>query len=445
MRILVLSLMLAAPGLTQEALTLQQAVATALTKHPAIEAGSAEFKAAGSRIAQAKGASLPRVSYTEAWMRSNNQVFVFGSLLTQQQFTASNFDLNYLNNPPFLNNFQSQIVVDQTIYDNGFRKSQVHTAQIGREVVTEENRKTEMQVIGGVLRSYYSAIVAQERIRVADESLRSAEADLKRAGTRLESGVATNADVLAIRVHVAAMREQRIRRGFELDMARAELNQAMGLPLDARYDLSTPLKAVPPATLDSPQIEKEAGARRPETREAQLALKVGEEQRKAARAALLPEFYLRAGFEADRQQFINKGGANWLASAGLRWNLFNGFSDKARMEEVQHETERRTAQARLAESYVRLDVRRAVLDVNSSTERLEVTRAAIQMAEESLRIIRNRYEGGLTDVTELLRSETALLEARSRELEAVRDQVLAVVALESARGQLTKNSELVNR
>ncbi len=48
-------------------------------------------------------------------------------------------------------------------------------------------------------------------------------------------------------------------------------------------------------------------------------------------------------------------------------------------------------------------------------------------------------------MTELLRGEAALLEARTRELEAVRDQVLAAVALESARGKLTKTSELVTR
>jgi outer membrane protein TolC len=312
-------------------------------------------------------------------------------------------------------------------------------------MVTEENRKTEMQVIAGVLRSYYSASVAQDRIRVADEALRSAEADLKRAETRLTSGVATNADVMAIKVHVAAMREQRIRRGFELDMARAELNQAMGLPLDTRFDLGTPLKPAISAELNRAAIENEAAASRPETREAQLALKVADEQRKAARAALLPEFYLRAGVEADRQRFVTRGGANWLAAAGLRWTLFDGFANHARIDEVRHQTEQRNAQARLADSYTRLEARRAALELESANQRLDVVRAAIAMADESLRIIRNRYESGLTDVTELLRSETALLEARSREIEAVRDQVLAAVAVESARGQLTKNSELVNR
>jgi outer membrane protein TolC len=67
------------------------------------------------------------------------------------------------------------------------------------------------------------------------------------------------------------------------------------------------------------------------------------------------------------------------------------------------------------------------------------------MAEESLRIIKNRYEAGLAEVTELLRAETALLESRNRSLEAIRDQRLAAVTLEAARGKLTKDSDVVVR
>ena len=424
---------------------MQQAVENALAKHPAIEAGASGLKAADAKVAEARGAALPRVSYNESWQRSNNQVFVFGSLLTQQQFTPANFDINALNNPPFLNNFQSQIVVDQTLYDFGIRKSQVETAQLGRDVTVEGNRRTEMDVIGSVLRAYYTAVVAQEQVRVAAEALRSAEADLKRAQTRRGSGITTDADVLSMRVHVAAMREQQIRASSGLELARAQLNQAMGLPLDTRFNLSTALKPAEMKGLEEAQLEKDAVAERPEVKAAQLAMKMGEEQRKAARAAMLPDFYLRAGFEADRQRFIDRGGANWLVAAGLRWTLFNGFSDRARVEQARQETAQRSAQARLAESYVRLDARRAWLDYESAAERIEVSKASAAMAEESLRIIRNRYESGLTEVTELLRGETALLEARTRELEAVRDQVLAAVSLESARGKLTKNSELVTR
>lgn len=445
MRILLLSLVAAIPSWPQDALTVAQAVDTALAKHPAIEAGASGVKAAEAKIGEARGALLPRVSYNESWQRSNNEVFVFGSLLTQHQFTPANFDINFLNYPPFLNNFQSQIIVDQTVYDFGMRKSQIGTAQLGRDVALESNRKTEMDVIGSVLRAYYTAVVAQEQVRVAAEALRSAEADLQRAETRRGAGITTDADVLSMRVHVAAMRAQQIQRNSELELARAELNQAMGLPLDTRFNLSSPLKAATLAPTDEPQLEKDAVAERPEMRAAQLAMKVSDEQKKAARAALLPEFYMRGGFESDRQRFYDRAGANWLVAAGLKWTLFNGFSDRARLEAARHEIDQRAAQARLAESYVRLDARRAWLDLQSASQRIDVSKASAAMAEESLRIIRNRYESGLTEVTELLRGETALLEARTLELEAVRDQVLAAVALESARGKLTKNSELVTR
>ena len=44
-------------------------------------------------------------------------------------------------------------------------------------------------------------------------------------------------------------------------------------------------------------------------------------------------------------------------------------------------------------------------------QRIEVAKAAVAEAEESLRITQNRYEAGMSNVTDLLRTETAVLEA----------------------------------
>jgi outer membrane protein TolC len=49
----------------------------------------------------------------------------------------------------------------------------------------------------------------------------------------------------------------------------------------------------------------------------------------------------------------------------------------------------------------------------------------------------------LTTVTELLRSETALLEARLRRLAAVHDQRVAAAGLELATGRLAPGSEVL--
>jgi outer membrane protein TolC len=65
-------------------------------------------------------------------------------------------------------------------------------------------------------------------------------------------------------------------------------------------------------------------------------------------------------------------------------------------------------------------------------------------AEESLRITQNRYESGLSNVTDLLRNETALLESRTRYLAAVHDQRIAATMLELATGRLSADSEVLN-
>jgi len=66
------------------------------------------------------------------------------------------------------------------------------------------------------------------------------------------------------------------------------------------------------------------------------------------------------------------------------------------------------------------------------------------MAEESLRITKNRFDAGLANVTDLLRTETALLEARNRRLAAVYDQRIAAVSLVLATGKLSPTSEVLN-
>jgi outer membrane protein TolC len=153
---------------------------------------------------------------------------------------------------------------------------------------------------------------------------------------------------------------------------------------------------------------------------------------------------LHGAFEADRQRFYDRGGANWLVSAGLRWNLFNGFSDKARIDESKSLLRRSEAAEERAASGIRLQVRRAWADLRAAEQRIEVAKAAVAEGEESLRITQNRYEAGISNVTDLLRTETAVLDARTRYLAAIHDQRIAATMLEMAAGRLTVDSEVLN-
>jgi outer membrane protein TolC len=202
-----------------------------------------------------------------------------------------------------------------------------------------------------------------------------------------------------------------------------------------------------PAALPEAELleqEKTALAQRPETRQTRLAASLVQTQAASAKTSYLPQVFVRGVFEADRERFVTRGGANWLAAAGLRWNLFNGYADKARIEEASHLLRRAQANQNRMDSAVRLEVRRAWEDLRAAQVRIEVATAAVEMARESLRITKNRYEAGLATVTDLLRNETALLEAGTRHLAAVHDQRVSAVALAAAAGTLNVDSEVLN-
>jgi outer membrane protein TolC len=85
-------------------------------------------------------------------------------------------------------------------------------------------------------------------------------------------------------------------------------------------------------------------------------------------------------------------------------------------------------------------MRQAQAQWRAASERIGVSAASVDMAEESLRITKNRFDAGLTTVTELLRSEIAVHEARMRRLLAVYDQRVAAAQTELAAGTLSENS-----
>jgi outer membrane protein TolC len=433
-----------APAWAQDELSLREAVRLALAKNQSIASSAAGERAAQSRIREARAGFLPKVNYSESWTRSDNPVFVFSSLLTQHQFGEQNFEIGSLNRPDFLNNFQSVLSADQTLYDAGQTKHATRAAEVSKDIVSEDRRRTETQVIAAAVRAYYDSVLSAEELNAATQATHSAEADLRRAETVRAAGLSTDVDVLSIRVHLAGVEEQRIRRTADLDIARAVLNDVLGLPLDAHHSLSTPLSRID-LSLDALE-EYEGGATRlrPEARQTKLATTLAETHAADARSKLLPEVVLHGAFEADRQRFYDRGGANWLVSVGLRWNVFNGFGDEARIEETKSLVKRTEADEQRVGSSIRLEVRRAWADLRASEQRIEAAKATVAEAEESLRITQNRYQAGMSNVTDLLRTETAVLEARTRYLAAVHDQRIAATMLELAAGRLNPNSEVLN-
>lgn len=424
----------------QSPLSLPEAVQTALHHHPSLEAATERKAAATARIDQAASALLPQLSYRESVMRGNHPVYAFGTLLSQRRFTEANFDIHSLNRPAWLNNFQSQVRLDQMIWDFGATRSAVRSSEAAEQMTEQQRQLVQRQLLVQVARAYHAVSLAAQSLQVAQESLKAAEEDERQATARRAAGMATDADMLATRVRVAEMKEDVVRRRSDLEIAQGVLNQTLGLDLETPHQLTTALTPViigpapdGPAPLQS----------RPELQMLDRQRDAVELQAKSAHARLLPVITAQGVFEADRQTFATRGGGNWQFSMSMNWNLFDGNRTRAVEREAAATARSIAAERKEMLQSVSLELRKARLQWESAQERLTASAAAVGQAEEALRIVRNRYANGLANISEVLHAEREWNAARLRTLQSTYEQRMAAVEVEYARGTLNGDSDVL--
>ena len=216
-----------------QALTLPEAVAVALKNNPTVQAADAYTDAVEQGITVAASARYPRLDFAEGVTRGNNPVYVFGSLLTQRQFAARNFDLASLNTPPPLDNFRTQFTAVMPLFDAGQTSRRIRDARLEAQGATKASQRTRQEVVFNVIQAYLNGLLAAENVRVAQAAVEMTKADLTRAQARQELGLAVPSDLLSAKVQLAQAQEDLLRAQNAVALSQAALNVAMGLPEDA--------------------------------------------------------------------------------------------------------------------------------------------------------------------------------------------------------------------
>jgi outer membrane protein TolC len=430
---LVAALGLAAPAAAQTPLSLSEAIARARAHNPDAGSTAAAEQEAEARVTQARAGYLPRVDVAESWQRGNQPVFVFGSLLAQRQFTSADFALGALNHPDALDNFRAAVTIQQSLFDRATRTN-VAAARIGREMAAANRLVVHDGLAAGVTSAYGRVLVAAAARQSATAAAETARADRELAGNRRDAGLVTDADVLQLDVHVSRTREQEIQAAADERIARAQLNQLMGAPLGEVFSLDRFSAGGAIDATDLASLEAEAIEHRPDMKVAVLQEQLAGANQSAARAAFLPHVTAQGGWEFNGGTWTSRA-SSWIVGAAASINVFNGFADKARLIEAREQVRRRAMEREKAETAVRLDVHMAVARLEAARASDAVGRAAVEQARESRRIVRDRYEAGLTDVAALLRAAEAVVQAETQQTAAQVALVTETAALQRILGR----------
>lgn len=426
-----------------EPLTLSQAVAVALERNPQRKAAMAEIRGARAGVREAQSGYLPRLGFSETAVRSNDPVFVFGTKLRQDRFTSADFALNRLNTPTPVGNFATRFSAQWNLFNSFATSFQVRQASRFETAAKERASRSDQLVTFRVIQAYYGVLLAARQLQVAEHAVATAQSVMEQGRARFESGSTVESDYLAAQADLAARQQELVQARNALALSKAELNIAMGIVPDHDYQTSdqTALPDWPtPALSDA---EARALKERPDLKEAAAQVDARDFGVRAAKSAFGPKLNAFASSELDNVTPFGNGGNNWTAGAELQIDIFSGGEKSARLSRERAGLEQAQALKQLAEDKVRLDVRRAWYAYDTARQTAKVTEAAATQAEEALRIVNNRYQAGLTTITEMLRAEDAARTARNNHWEAIYRCRTTYAALQLAMGELNSQSPVV--
>ncbi|MCX6359584.1 MAG: TolC family protein [Armatimonadetes bacterium] len=311
---------------------------------------------------------------------------------------------------------------------------QVAMARLGVE-------QTRLGVVLGVRTAYYDVLRARAFAEVAEAALKNARERATMADAYEKAGTGTKFDVLRAETEVANVAQSALMASNGVKLATAALNHALGIDQNTPTEIADAPDAA--AAPELPAALELAYARRPEVAQAEAGVRAAELGIRLAQRSSLPTLGVSwTGRYTPDDAGLAPQKTSWMAAAQANLPLFDQGMAKARVRKARADVEAAANGKQVLLDGIALQVRQAHLDLANATERLTVTAAALQQAEEQYRLSQVRFETGVTQapgaspLLEASDAQTALTQARINHLTARYDILSARARLDAAMGAM---------
>lgn len=438
LRLLLLSLFLFGNA---GALTLDEAVKTALEKNNFLKAKKIELKEKEFDYNISRLRLLPRVDFYSEYNKTTDPPYAIMNRMEVKKLNTFTTDFN---DPGKSQLFKTGVRATVPIWMGGKLRIAIDLAKKEVKATEKQLRKSKEKVIYDVVRAYYGALTAKAFVETAELAVKDAEKHLKDAETAYRTGIGVKSDYLRAKVYLEDAREKLVEAKSNYEIAKRALAVAMGLMPSSDIEVDGEL-TYKPFNFDLDELIRTAVDRRPELKELAVRLEQAKDMEKLAKSDFMPSIAAFGDYfvAADTAPW-NKENSSWVFGLQATFNVFDGG--------IKFQKLRRSRLAKLkvqeymerAKKGVAFEVSKAYYRFLEARQRLELAKAAVKSAEESLRIVEKRYRNGLATITELLDTQTALNEARSNYVAALSLYRMAVADVYYAAGILEKRyGELV--
>ena len=312
--------------------------------------------------------------------------------------------------------FTSSLEATWLLYDGGMRKGYREQAKGLVEMMKQEARRTDLEVVDSVKRMYYGAVLAAQLHQVGNDTLARMEATLSLTETMYKEGggKVKKTDWLDNKVMVDSLRSMVALLEKNELMAQAALANTMGLSWNSSVE---PIdKEIPytPFLCSLDGLVGNAYQFNPDWNKIEAGLHAAEGGVRTAESGHYPKLALTGqlhrwwnDYEAGLATDQNKKG--WAVGAGVEIPLFNGFLTQNKVAEARARLAKIKEEQFLLKEGIGLQIRDTFLAMNAAEKSQQATLDAMNAAEENRDLNTRAYQQELVETEKVIRAQ--LMEA----------------------------------
>lgn len=371
---------------------------------------------------------LPSVRFDAGFVRTTDPIGAFGTTLRQRTITQQDFDPRRLNYPAPANNYLGAMVLEQPLFNADAlvgRRAALRAGDAARATADWTTIGTRVDVI----RAYYGAVLAREKVATLEAAVRAATAHVKQADEMAKNGLVTPSDALLASVKAGEVETMLLEAAGDALNARLGLATLLGAPNDTTGLLpgglpaSDALRALAREALDATPRSVRA-----DVDAARAGAAAAESDALRARSLYLPRLNGFARYDWNSALRPYGGDNNWTVGMMASWSPFAGASELGDVRATAGRREAAQAMRDGAEAKARLDVEQSATTLRTALARLDIAERGVKQAIDAHRIVGRKYAGGLAPVVELL--DAAAIETQARMAHAGARYTLLVATAE---------------
>ncbi|MEM0541250.1 TolC family protein [Flavobacterium sp. j3] len=375
-------------------------------KNLQIKIAEKSYQSAKADYNQTNTLFLPNINVSYTGISTTNPLMAFGSKLNQEILTPADFNPAVLNDPAVTQNFATKFEIQQPLInvDGIYGRQAAKTKMEAYQLQTE---RTKEYLILEVTKAYMQLQLTYKAVKVLEKAEATATANLKMVENYFKQGLLQKTDVLNVKVRVGEINNQ-------LQYAKSNVQNASDylaflLNEDSKGKTYKPIEELENA-IEIEAINTQLSENRKDIQAMNKSSEAFEKMMQMSKMNFLPRLNAFGSYELYDSTFLGTAAKGYLVGAQLSWNVFDGYKSIGKYDKAKADFQKAEVETEQYIKQSQMELNKTNRQLKDAENKVNLSQLAFEQSQEAFRIRQNRFAQGLEKTTDLLLSETQVIQ-----------------------------------